>query len=83
MTFHIPDREGNSRFILSEEYLDLVNLVLADAAAGRFRITGYSCHGTVHPVIAEIFAKNGLPTPLGMAFSDLHDRAGNLKRGRY
>ena len=70
VTLHIPDREGNSRFHLSEEYLDLVNLVLADVAAGRFRIRSYSCHGAVHPVVAEIFKKNGFPRQVAHHFSN-------------
>lgn len=78
MVLHIPDRDGNSHFTISEEYLKLVNLVLADAAVGRFRITGYSCHGPVHPLIADIFKKNSLPVPV-TAFGNLNDRAGNLK----
>ena len=79
VTLHIPDRDSNSHFTLSPEYLELLNLVLADAAAGRFKVHGYSCHGTVHPEIAEIFTKNGLPTPRGRSFSELQDRSGNVK----
>ena len=79
VTPHIPDRDSNSHFTLSPEYLELLNLVLADAAAGRFKVHGYSCHGTVHPAIAEIFTKNGLPTPRGRSFSELQDRSGNVK----
>ena len=79
VTLHIPDRDNNSRFELSSEYFELLNLVIADTAAGRFRITGYSCHGEVHPAVAEIFKKNGLPVPSGTPFSKMHDRAGNVK----
>ena len=80
MVFHIPDSDGNSHFTLSDEYLDLMNLVFSDTAAGRFTIMAYSCHGAmVHPVIAEILKKNGLPVPAGQPFDHLIDRAGNLK----
>ena len=79
VVLHIPDQDGNSHFEISEQYLELLDLVLRDSAAGRFRITGYSCHGPVHPAVADIFKKNGLSVPTGTPFNNLGDRAGNLK----
>ena len=77
VVLHIPDEQGDSHFILSDEYLALLDLVLGDVAAGHFKVTGYSCHGSVHPVIRALFQKHAIPTP---ASSHLHDRAGNVKQ---
>ena len=71
---HIPDSDGNSRFTLSEDYLELVHLVIRDAIEGRFRINSYSCHGEVHPAIADIVRESGL-----FIVSEMHDRAGVVK----
>ena len=75
VVLHIPDREDNSHFDLTPEYLELVNLVICDAMAGRFKIHAYSCHGEVHPAIVDLVHKSGI-----FIVSELHDRAGNVKK---
>lgn len=73
MVLHIPDRDLNSRFVLSPEYMELAELVIRDAMTGRFHIDKYSCHGPVHPCLAEIVAQSGIYVD-----DNLHDRAGNV-----
>ena len=73
MVLHIPDRDLNSRFVLSREYLELVELVIRDAMVGRFHIDKYSCHGPVHPQIEALVAESGIYVD-----NNLHDRAGNV-----
>lgn len=72
MVLHIPDRDLNSHFVIDDNYLELVTMVIRDAMAGRFHIDKYSCHGPVHPSIAKLVEESGIPVD-----SNLHDRAGN------
>ena len=70
---HIPDAEGNSKFVLDAAYLALVTQVLEDAAAGRFAIRSCSCHGTVHPAVRLLVEKANIPVN-----NQMYDRAGNV-----
>lgn len=72
MVLHIPDRDLNSKFVIDDNYLELVTLVIRDAMAGRFHIDKYSCHGPVHPSIAKLVEESGIPVD-----SNLNDRGGN------
>lgn len=72
MVLHIPDRDLNSHFVIDNNYLELVTMVIQDAMDGKFRINKYSCHGPVHPSIAGIVEKSGIYVD-----SNLHNRAGN------
>ena len=71
---HIPDEEGNSRFILTDEYLSLLSTVLEDVKEGRFRIDSFSCHGKPHPVIRDEIENTGIRVN-----STMNDRAGNVE----
>lgn len=65
---HIPDKENNSKFNISENYLELLKLV-----EKFIPVNYYSCHGTVHPLIEAYICRG--------KFSGIHvsDRAGNLE----
>ena len=45
ITLHIPDKENNSKFIVNDEYLEILKLF-----QDNFNISSYSCHGTIHPL---------------------------------
>lgn len=64
---HIPDKEGNSKFLITAEYLRILKWV-----CDNIHITGFSCHGEVHPLVKEVIATS---IPL---FNKMGDRAGNL-----
>lgn len=65
---HIPDEEKRSKFVITEEYLELVKLVNEN-----IRITCYSCHGTVHSSMKGIIDEEKF------AGISLTSRAGNLE----
>lgn len=70
ITLHIPDREGNSKFVISDEYLQIL-----ESFHDTFEITSYSCHGEIHPKIQKYINKNS-------AYSNtMINRAGNLDCG--
>lgn len=72
ITLHIPDREGNSKFNITEEYLEILKLFHEN-----FKIRYYSCHGQVHPRIMPY-----IKTDLWVANEDnMVNRAGNLSEG--
>lgn len=67
LQLHIPDKEGNSKFHVTKQYLDIFNKFNK-----QFDVTGYSCHGQVHDAIlpylhSEILFGN-----------EMMNRAGNL-----
>lgn len=64
---HIPDKEGNAKFPITEEYLSLLRLV-----EENINVNYYSCHGTVSDAVTEII------NPAKYAGIALGDRAGNL-----
>lgn len=64
---HIPDEEGNAHFNITEEYLQMLKKVI-----DHFKITGFSCHGTVHHLVKDILKQD---VPL---FTSMMNRAGNL-----
>ena len=64
---HIPDVEGNAHFKITDHYLNLLKKVTE-----QFHITGYSCHGQVHPKVSEFI------DPKIVLFSEMINRAGNL-----
>lgn len=67
ITLHIPDKEGNSKFHITEEYLEVLRLF-----HNHFQITSYSCHGTVHPLVAPYLDQKILCS------NEMMNRAGNL-----
>lgn len=68
ITLHIPDKEGNSKFIITEEYLELLKLFHEN-----FHVSSYSCHGTIHPVVEPYINKKIFLS------NTMFDRAGNLE----
>jgi len=68
LVLHIPDEEGNSKFVIDEQYLELLKLV-----NDTMDIDYYSCHGSVHPLVQDIIDKDKF------AGISVHNRAGNLE----
>ena len=68
LTIHIPDKEGNSKFIIDEYYLHILQRVVTE-----LRIDGYSCHGEVDDRVFPIIG-NSVPV-----FTKMMNRAGNLE----
>ncbi len=64
---HIPDKENNSKFSVTEEYLYILKWVCE-----HIRITGISCHGEIHPAVKKLVS-NRIPL-----FNKMENRAGNL-----
>lgn len=64
---HIPDKENNSKFVITEEYMSVLRWVCE-----HIQITGISCHGEVHPVVKDLISET-IPF-----FNQMGDRAGNL-----
>lgn len=72
---HIPDKEGNSCFPITREYLHLLKTIVSDSLNGNFKISGFSCHGTVHPAIREFVEQVNVKVN-----HELNNRAGNVPR---
>jgi hypothetical protein len=70
---HLPDAEGNSPMPTTKHYVDLVRQVLAAKIRTRNRFS-ISCHGTIHPALADLVA--GFPFD-----NQMIDRAGHLDIG--
>ena len=68
LIIHIPDEENNSKFVITNHYLNLLKKISMEK-----HIDYYSCHGHVHNKIKNIINKNI------EIYSDMIDRAGNLK----
>lgn len=70
---HIPDKENNSNIPITEEYLELLDVVIAAKKAnGEDLVENACCHGSVPEIIQE-HLKNRV-----RIFVSLSDRAGNL-----
>lgn len=65
---HIPDKENHSKFVITDEYLELLKLV-----NDHIKVDYYSCHGEVHEAIENIIDKEKY------AGISLGNRAGNLE----
>lgn len=70
ITLHIPDDKGNSKFIITDKYLEIVSKFQQ-----MFSVTNYSCHGNIHPDV-----KNIIDTNLFVG-KTMNNRAGNLSEG--
>lgn len=67
VTLHVPDAEGRSKFDITDEYLENLRVFHE-----KFKVTNYSCHGSIHPAVKKYIDKE-------CSFSNImHDRAGNL-----
>lgn len=69
---HIPDEEMNAKIPITAEYLQVFRLVV-----NNIKTDYYSCHGTVHPKVADIIDKTKY------AGIELANRAGNLDLAEY
>lgn len=67
---HVPDEEGNSKFNITEAYLDALRYFV-----DFFNITLFSCHGTVHHAVRHVVDECAAPL---VSSDSLHNRAGNL-----
>lgn len=63
VTVHLPDCEGRSHFLITEEYLDVLT---------EWETDNYSCHGRIDPRVAPCLKDRNLIT-------FMHDRAGNVE----
>ena len=67
VVLHIPDEEGNSKFVIDEAYLSHLKRFHEN-----YDILYYSCHGTVHHLVKDIIQSN---IPIDR---DMYNRAGVL-----
>lgn len=67
VTLHIPDAEGNARFVLDDAYFKVL-----EKFTKSVKIHNYSCHGQVHPLVANYVDEHLLGT-------SMMNRAGNLE----
>lgn len=68
LQIHIPDKQCNSKFKITDEYIQMFKKV-----SEHFSISSYSCHGEIHEEIKELI-DNTKP------FSNIMmNRAGNLE----
>ena len=63
VTIHLPDMDGRSHFIITDEYLEVLRL---------WETHNYSCHGRVDPRVQPYIKNRNLIT-------FMHDRAGNVE----
>ena len=68
LQLHIPDKDNNSKFTITEEYLRIFKLF-----NDHFVLNGYSCHGKPHDLIVPYLRKE---VPLA---NKMMNRAGNLE----
>ncbi len=68
VTLHIPDQEGNSKFEITDAYLNLLKRFLKDIP-----INVYSCHGIIHEKVA------GLLDNSKIIADEMMNRSGNLE----
>lgn len=72
LTVHLPDKEGNTRVNITDEYKAVLKAVVSQPP-GNWCNFDFSLHGSaVHPDIAHIA---NVPNPVYR----IHDRAGNVK----
>ncbi len=74
VVLHIPDQTGGAKIDVTDEYAELLDMIVEDEIAGKFHITKYSCHGPVHEKLKDIVEKSHL-----FVDSNLHSRAGNVE----
>ena len=67
IVLHIPDKEGNSKFVIDEDYLENLRKFIT-----KYNILYYSCHGEVHPLVKSIISSE---IPIA---SKMTNRAGHL-----
>ena len=65
---HVPDEEGNSKFDITEEYIQTLTYTVEN-----FTISSLSCHGTIHHAVKGIIEKSDLRVD-----TTILDRAGYI-----
>lgn len=65
---HIPDKDNNAKFVITEEYLRVFQLFNE-----HFNLNGYSCHGEAHDAVKK-FLRKEIPFA-----NKMMNRAGNLE----
>lgn len=65
---HIPDAEGNSKFVITQQYLELFQKF-----SRKIELEGYSCHGHIHDAVKSFI------DPDLTVHSTMFNRAGNLE----
>lgn len=70
---HIPDDKSNAHIQVTRDYIGLLSEVVLFRKEGRQLVTGYSCHGSIHPDIIKMIP------PDSKLITELIDRAGNLE----
>lgn len=63
VTIHLPDKEGRSHFVITDEYLELLSM---------WECHNYSCHGWMDDRVQPYIKQRNLIT-------FMHDRAGNVE----
>lgn len=63
VTIHLPDKDGRSHFVITDEYLELLSL---------WETNNYSCHGRIDDRVLPYIKQRNLIT-------FMHDRAGNVE----
>lgn len=71
ITLHIPDEEGNSKFDITDEYIEVL-----ECFHNTFHISSYSCHGTIHSAVKKYIDNSVFYS------NKMINRAGNLDYGR-
>lgn len=62
VTIHLPDRDGRSHFVITDEYLEILS---------KWECGNYSCHGQIDDRVLPYIKNRNLITYM-------HDRAGNV-----
>ena len=70
---HLPDRNANAKIPITEEYLELLQRVIAEGPFKNLQVTGFSCHGELDPRIISYIPENIFVS------RELNDRAGNVR----
>ena len=70
---HIPDDKSNAHIQITDAYIDLLHEVIEYKINGNSLVTGYSCHGDIHPDILDAIPSNS------KLITELIDRAGNVE----
>lgn len=70
---HIPDGRSNAHIRIDNEYVQLLQEVITYKKNDISLVTGYSCHGEIHPAIINAIPKDS------KLITELIDRAGNIE----
>lgn len=71
---HLPDRQKNTIIPITDEYLELLKTITNYSLVDRKFVSGYSCHGDIHPDIYNLFSEDDLK----IVNYELNNRANNI-----